>query len=84
MIIIYNVIILKRGMVYVLNERKRQLHFEELSCCFSVNVVFRVSLFTKEGNTVHMCYSNVEMSVKKLLGNFEFYSKTLCVYDATG
>jgi hypothetical protein len=26
MIIIHNVIILKRGMVYVSNERKRQLH----------------------------------------------------------
>jgi len=28
MIIIQNVIILKRGIVYALNERKRQLHFE--------------------------------------------------------
>jgi len=35
-------------------------------------------------NTVRMRYNNVETSVKKLFGKFECYSKTLCLYDATG
>lgn len=35
-------------------------------------------------NTVHMCYNNVEMPVKNLLGKFECCSETLCLYDATG
>jgi hypothetical protein len=39
MIIIQNVIILKRGIVYVLNERKRQLHFEGCHT-FSLSTLF--------------------------------------------
>lgn len=54
MIIIHNVIILKRAIVYVLNGRKRQLHFEECHAVSLSMLLFRVSLFKKDGNTVHV------------------------------
>jgi hypothetical protein len=63
-----SVIILKREMVFVLKKLKTQLAFGAMSCCFSVNGIFRVNLFTKEGNSVQIYYNNVEKSVKNPAG----------------
>ena len=57
----------ERGAI-CFKEMEIHLTFGGMSCSFSVNDIFRVNLCTKEGNSVQLCYNNVEKSFKNPLG----------------
>jgi hypothetical protein len=84
MIIIHNVTKLKTGMVYVLNERERQLHL--LEClAVSLSMLFLGLVYLQIKVILYTCVTTIwKRLLRILLGKFEFYSKMLCLYDATG
>jgi hypothetical protein len=84
MIIIHNVIILRRGTVCVLNEGERQLHFEECHAV-TLSMLFLGLVYLQRKVILYACVTTMwKRLLRILLGKFEFYSKTLCLCDVTG
>ena len=68
----------------MLNERKRQLHFEECHAV-SLSMLFLGLVYLQRKIILYTYVTTMWKSLLRiLLGKFECYSKTLCLYDSTG